>query len=90
MQSRYGPKGLQIVGLTQADADDALAYAREFKLNYPVRAEAYDEFDRYGVAVLPTSKLIDPQGNVVVDSRRMGALSKRSAEIERVLREELG
>ncbi len=90
MQSRYGSRGLLVVGVTKAAAEDALEFARETGVTYPVLPGAEEVFDNYGVIWTPATKLIDPQGLVVVDDRRVGALSPRSGDIEAALDLRLG
>ena len=67
MQNKYGPQGLQIVGISLDDsAKPVLKYYAEQKMNYPVAvgddklAEAYG-----GVLGLPVAFLIDREGRIV-------------------------
>ena len=67
LQNKYGPQGLQIVGLSM---DDSVAPVQKFyaaeKMNYPVAvaddklAEAYG-----GVLGLPVAFLIDREGRII-------------------------
>ncbi len=67
LQNKYGPQGLQIVGISLDDSDKPVRkfYAEE-KMNYPVAvgddkpAEAYG-----GVLGLPIAFLIDRQGRII-------------------------
>lgn len=67
LQSRYKDR-LQVVGLIVDDDDlDAIhKFVQEFRINYPVAVASDDLRVQYGgIAALPTSFLIDPQGRVV-------------------------
>ena len=67
LQKKYGPKGLQIVGISMDDDSATVrTFARQFAINYPVAlgnaklAEAYG-----GVLGLPVAFLIDRNGRIV-------------------------
>ena len=90
MRNRYGARGLLVLGVTKAAPEDALQFAREAGVTYPLLPGAEEVFDNYGVIWTPATKLIDPQGRVVVDDRRVGALSPRSGDIEVALDLRLG
>jgi cytochrome c biogenesis protein CcmG, thiol:disulfide interchange protein DsbE len=67
MQNKYGPQGLQIIGISLDDsAKPVLKYYAEQKMNYPVAvgddklAEAYG-----GVLGLPVTFLIDREGRII-------------------------
>jgi len=65
-QSQYGPRGLQIIGISMDD-DPALARKlyKKMKLNYPVAMGDEILGQLYGgVLGLPLTYLIDSQGNV--------------------------
>ena len=65
-QSKYGPHGLQVIGISMDD-DPALARAayRKLRLNYPVAMGDAKLGELYGgVLGLPITFLIDPQGQV--------------------------
>lgn len=67
LQNRYGPQGLQIIGISlDDDAKPVVKYYAEQKMNYPVAvgddklAEAYG-----GILGLPVAFLIDRQGRII-------------------------
>jgi cytochrome c biogenesis protein CcmG, thiol:disulfide interchange protein DsbE len=65
-QNRYGPRGLQILGVTMDD-DPALARtaSRKLKINYPIAIGDAKLGELYGgVLGLPVTFLIDPQGKI--------------------------
>jgi len=77
LQKKYGPQGLQIIGLSVDDPPStARKYAVEMKMNYPVLLaegkedilKAYDP-----IPSIPVSIVIDRQGRIV--SRHLGIAS---------------
>ncbi len=67
LQAKYKDR-LQVIGLVVDDDDlDAIhQFIREFRINYPVAITSDDVRVHYGgIAALPTSFLLDPQGRVV-------------------------
>ena len=67
LQDRYGDQ-LQVIGVSTDEGDPAnvVAFAQEFKMNYPV-VMATPEINRQfpGVFALPTSFVVDTEGRVV-------------------------
>lgn len=68
MQRKYGPQGLQVVGVNldakRADADQFLAQVpAQFAVAFDAKG---DSAKRAGVKGMPTSLLIDAQGKVVM------------------------
>ncbi len=67
LQERY-PDHLQVIGISTDEVDPSLvrAFADEMGMNYPV-VMATTELNRQfpGVAALPTSFIVDPQGRIV-------------------------
>ena len=79
MQERYGPQGLQFVGIAIDVPDQVSAFAREFGINYPLLVGGLETLalmreagNRAGV--LPYTLVLDRQGNVV--SRHPGGLNE--------------
>lgn len=68
LQQAYGPKGLQVVGVSVDDTPDKLKpFASEFKMNYPVLVglERDDLQDAYGpMWGIPTTYLIGRDGRI--------------------------
>ncbi len=68
LQKQYAAQGVVVVGVSmdEGDAAPVARFAKKMGINYPVvmgkpeTAEAYD-----GIQVLPTTFIIDRQGNVV-------------------------
>jgi len=87
-QSRYGPRGLQIIGISMDD-DPALArkLCKKMKLNYPVAMGDERLGQLYGgVLGLPLTYLIDSQGNVQARFRGETDLNSIEEQIKPLLR----
>ena len=70
LQSRYGARGVQFVGLALDDFEAVRDYAQLVSLNYPTAAgdaPVLDLMRRFGNAsqVLPFTALVSPSGEVV-------------------------
>ncbi len=82
LQAKYKER-LQVIGLVVDDDDlDAIhQFIREFRINYPVAITSDDVRTHYGgIAALPTSFLLDPQGRVV--QKHVGLRDPALYEIE--------
>jgi cytochrome c biogenesis protein CcmG, thiol:disulfide interchange protein DsbE len=90
LQNKYGPQGLQIIGVSMDDTPDPVpAFVREFKMNYPVVMGNAQIGELYGgVLGLPIAFLIDRQGRI--RSKQIGATdaSVFEREIVNLLKEE--
>jgi cytochrome c biogenesis protein CcmG/thiol:disulfide interchange protein DsbE len=67
LQNKYGPQGLQIIGLSMDDgAKPVLKFVQDMKINYPIAIADEKLAERYGgVLGLPVAFIIDRQGNIV-------------------------
>ncbi|HEY6307010.1 MAG TPA: TlpA disulfide reductase family protein [Candidatus Angelobacter sp.] len=68
LQKKYGPQGLQIIGVAVDDAEekDISNFSRKMGVNYPVLLGTERVADLYGgVDGLPTSFFLDRSGQVV-------------------------
>jgi thiol-disulfide isomerase/thioredoxin len=67
MQNKYGPQGLQIIGISMDDsAKPVVKYYAEQKMNYPVALGDDKLADAYGgVLGLPVAFLIDREGRII-------------------------
>jgi thiol-disulfide isomerase/thioredoxin len=68
LQKRYGPQGLQIVGVAMDDAskDDIAKFAKDMGVNYPILIGKEAVGDQYGgVPALPETFLIGRDGKFV-------------------------
>ena len=96
LHTRYGPRGLTVVGLTLAEGAGVegrpesqelagvRAYKNEMRLPYAfaVAADGYNHL-RYGVRVIPTAFLIDRRGRV--RHIAVGAAANTDAAFERMI-----
>ena len=68
LQDKYGPQGLQIVGITSEETDEKTIadFARKMGVNYPVVLGTTKTVDSYGATDgLPTSFFIDRSGKIL-------------------------
>ncbi|HSM87048.1 MAG TPA: TlpA disulfide reductase family protein [Candidatus Limnocylindrales bacterium] len=81
LQKKYGPQGLQIVGVAMDDSGEkSIAdFARKMNVNYTVAVGNEKVADQYGgVDGLPTSFFVDRSGKVV--DKAMGLVSESVIE----------
>jgi peroxiredoxin len=65
LQTRYGARGLSVVGLSTEDLQRVASFARQNSMPYPVASDESAETTRsYGVVSLPTVVVIDKRGVV--------------------------
>ena len=81
MQESFGARGLVVVGVTNANRGRAETFTHQYRVSYPVLAEAREVFSAFGVVWIPAHYLIDPEGQVVASDLN---------QAEEVLRRELG
>ena len=86
MQERYGDEGLKVIGI---NLDKKKAHAEKFLERVPAKFDiAYDPegsvADLYGLKVMPSSYIIDREGNLVHDHK--GFKSSDGARMEDVIR----
>ncbi len=67
LKKKYAPQGLSVVGITAADREDAEAFVKDNKIDFPVLVEANDVVDSYGIPAVDENYtyLIDPPGVVI-------------------------
>ncbi len=65
-----GIKGIQMWGISQDDARDSKAFARDYGLTFRILMDGkgYPVSNQYGLTIVPTLFLIDENGKVVVSS----------------------
>ena len=86
MQERYGPRGLQFVGIAIDQPDKVAEFSREFHINYPLlmgELETIELMRQAGnrAGVLPYTLVIARDGKLV--SREPGGL--KEARLERII-----
>lgn len=67
----YGNKGATLVGISQNDAKDTAAFAREFGVTFPILLDdthKYPVSNAYGLTNVPTLFWIPPDGEIEVSS----------------------
>ena len=67
-QNKYGPEGLQVIGVAMDDADDKTitAFTKKMGVNYPVLLGTEKAADLYGgIDGLPTLFFVDRSGKIV-------------------------
>ncbi len=82
-KDRYGPQGFEIVGISMDEegAEVVKPYAEKSKMNYPIVIGTEATAEEWGgIFGLPTSFLIDRQGNI--RSRHVGLVSRDVFEKE--------
>jgi len=87
MQTRYGSRGLQIIGISMDDDEKPVRdFQQQFKMNYPVAVGTTTLAEQYGgVLGLPITFVIDTEGRIV--SRHIGQTKPEvfEAEIQNLL-----
>lgn len=83
LQERYGPRGLQFVGIAFDQPDKVVEFAREFRMNYPLLMGGLETMELLREAgnragVLPYTLLIDRRGQIV--GREPGGLKEGRLE----------
>ena len=83
LQERYGPRGLQFVGIAIDQPDKVAEFSREFHINYPLlmgELETIELMRQAGnrAGVLPYTLVIDRDGKLV--SREPGGLKESRLE----------
>lgn len=89
LQSEYGPKGFQVIGLNVGGDDDrekVPAYAREFNIQYPLAYPDDDLVTKYlsDNEDIPQSFVFDRNGNLL--KRFIGYSSKSGMELDTVIK----
>jgi glutathione peroxidase-family protein len=81
LQKKYGPQGLQVLGIAMDDAPekDIMKFARKMGVNYPVLMGTEKVADTYGgVNGLPMIFFVDRSGKIV--DRVLGLESESTIE----------
>ncbi len=76
LQNKYGPAGLQIIGISMDDTIDPVRkFYQQFRMNYPVVMGNAEIGERYGgVLGLPIAFVIDRRGRIF--AKHIGATSR--------------
>src|ERR1700747_2097835 len=84
----YGQKGITLVGISQNDAKDTAAFAKEFGVTFPILLDdthTYPVSNAYGLTNVPTLFWIAQDGEIEVSS--VGWLKSDFEEINRKMAE---
>lgn len=67
LQEQYEDKGFTVVGIDVGESKKKVAkFAAKFSMNYPIVLDADQSVSAaYGIVGIPTSLLVDSQGNVI-------------------------
>ncbi len=92
MQNQYGPKGLEVVGLSvEANDNKPRSYFDEFigtnQINYPIGLATMDTMQNYGISPIPTTFFIDKSGRVALSFVGVHPEEDFAYAIERLLAE---
>ena len=88
LQKKYGDQGLQIVGITKEDYDEAVIarYTKKMGVNYTILVGNQQVVDLYGgVGGLPTSFFVNRSGKVVHEIVGLDSESKFEDAIKKAL-----
>ncbi|HEX3093637.1 MAG TPA: TlpA disulfide reductase family protein [Candidatus Angelobacter sp.] len=88
LQKKYGDQGLQIVGITKEDYDEATIarFTKKMGVNYTILVGNQQVLDLYGgVGGLPTSFFVDRSGKVVHEIIGLDSESKFEDAIKQAL-----
>ena len=70
LYKRYGSNGVTVLGVSQDDAKATKSFASEYELTFPIVVDesGYPVSNAYGLTMVPTVFLIEPDGKVKVSS----------------------
>ena len=90
-QTRYGPAGLQIIGVSMDDdAEPVQALTRKRHVNYPILMGDERIGTAYGgILGLPVTFLIDREGNIAARFKGETKLAAMEREVQRLLQEQV-
>jgi thiol-disulfide isomerase/thioredoxin len=92
LHDTYGPRGFQVIGVSLDAAESVKEVApmvAERKINYPILLDPDGKIaDIFETNVLPTSALVDKQGNIVWT--RIGTLEADEKEVVAAIEKALG
>ena len=88
LQKKYGPQGLQVIGVAMDDASpkDIAAFAQKMGVNYPILIGKEEVGAQYGgIEYLPSTFYISRSGKVVEHAFGLVSRSEIEANIEKAL-----
>jgi thiol-disulfide isomerase/thioredoxin len=92
LEKQYGPRGLAVVGLNVGGPDDldaVPAFAREFKIQYPlgVPDESLTDFLMSDIDAIPQTFVFDGRGQLI--KRYIGYSQSMGTELDQLIRSNL-
>ncbi|HXF13771.1 MAG TPA: TlpA disulfide reductase family protein [Terriglobales bacterium] len=88
LQKKYGPQGLQVVGVAMDDASpkDIAAFAQKMGVNYPILIGKEEVGAQYGgIDYLPSTFYISRDGKIIEHAFGLVSRSEIEANIEKAL-----
>jgi peroxiredoxin len=88
LHKAYGQKGVKLLGVSQNNAKDTAAFAKEFGVRFPILLDEIDEYpvsNAYGLTNVPTIFWIAQDGEIEVSS--VGWVKAEFEEINRKMAE---
>jgi peroxiredoxin len=87
LHQRYGSEGITVLGISQDGAGPTKDFAKSYRLTFPIALDekGYPASNAYGLTMVPTIFLVEPDGTVKVSS--MGFVKKDLETIARELAE---
>jgi peroxiredoxin len=88
LQKKYGPQGLQVIGVAMDDASpkDIAAFAQKMGVNYPILIGKEEVGAQYGgIEYLPSTFYISRNGKVIDHAFGLVSRSEIEANIEKAL-----
>jgi cytochrome c biogenesis protein CcmG/thiol:disulfide interchange protein DsbE len=92
LQKKYGPQGLQVIGVAMDDASpgDISAFAQKMGVNYPILIGKEEVGAQYGgIEYLPSTFYISRNGKVIDHAFGLVSRSEIEANIEKALTQQV-
>jgi peroxiredoxin len=92
LQKKYGPQGLQVLGVAMDDASpkDIAAFAEKMGVNYPILIGKEEVGTQYGgIDYLPSTYYISRNGKVIDHAFGLVSRSEIEANIEKALTQQV-
>jgi peroxiredoxin len=92
LQKKYGPRGLQVVGVAMDDASpkEIAAFAQKMGVNYPILIGKEEVGAQYGgIEYLPSTYYISRNGKVIDHAFGLVSRSEIEANIEKALAQQV-
>lgn len=90
LKKEYGKKGLEVIGISvddQKSIEQVPSFAKNMNINYPVVYADSKVTENYGgIASIPTSVIIDKNGNIVVQYNQLYPKETYVAELNKLLK----